>query len=69
MSENNSFDFCALCGEKVFSLNWRGHMLTKHKMVLSESPQNGDGSWKELSELKPNPSGNYWMQTKVDKYK
>ena len=46
-----STEWCLLCGQQVKPDSWRDHMLTKHKMVLSESPQNEDGSWKEFEAL------------------
>jgi len=45
-------EWCLMCGQQVGSDFWYDHMVTKHKMVLLESPQNKDGSWKDLDELR-----------------
>lgn len=45
-------DYCLLCADEVESDHWREHMLNKHSVVLSESPKNDDGTWKELEDNK-----------------
>lgn len=41
-------DFCLLCGDKVKPALWRDHMIGRHSVVLSESPMNKNGLWKDI---------------------
>jgi hypothetical protein len=43
------FDFCCLCGGKIWIYYWREHM-NIHNVVLKESPKNEDGTWKHQDE-------------------
>lgn len=44
-------DYCYLCARAVDPEKWREHMIS-HKMVLTETPKNENGQWKNDVDIK-----------------